>query len=82
MILISEMVASSPGPSQILSRSRGEKAWGSKLRHRPEMVDSVSTNRVHHFQGPGDKASEMANLAAVGWEVATPARAKSLDKHC
>jgi len=27
MILISEMVASSPGPSQILSRSRGEKAW-------------------------------------------------------
>ena len=23
---------------------------GSKLRHEPEMVDSVSTNRVHHSQ--------------------------------
>ena len=34
----------------ILSRSREEKlgeGLGSKLRHRPEMVDSVSTNRVH-----------------------------------
>ena len=43
-------VASSPGPSQILSRSHGEKSGeglGSKLRHGPEMVDSVSTNRVH-----------------------------------
>ena len=43
-------IASSPGPSQILSRSRGEKSGeglGSKLRHGPEMVDSVSTNRVH-----------------------------------
>ena len=39
-----------PGSSQILSRSRGEKSGeglGSKLRHGPEMVDSVSTNRVH-----------------------------------
>ena len=38
-------LASSPGPSQILSRSRGEKSGeglGSKLRHGPEMVDSVS----------------------------------------
>ena len=43
-------IASSPGPSQILSRSRGEKpgeGLGSLLRHGPEMVDSVSTNRVH-----------------------------------
>ena len=34
----------------ILSRSREEKSGeglGSKLRHRPEMVESVSTNRVH-----------------------------------
>ena len=39
-------VASSPGPSQILSRSCGEKSGeglGAKLRHRPEMVDLVST---------------------------------------
>ena len=52
-------VALSPGPSQILSLSRGEKSGeclGSKLRHGPEMVDSVSTNqvhvtdRVHHFR--------------------------------
>ena len=44
------LIASSPGPSQILSRSRGEKSGeglGAKLRHGPEMVDSVSTNRVH-----------------------------------
>ena len=43
-------LASSPGPSQILSHSRVEKSGedlGSKLRHGPEMVDSVSTNRVH-----------------------------------
>ena len=43
-------VASSPGHSQILSRSRGEKlgeGLESKLRHGPEMVDLVSTNRVH-----------------------------------
>ena len=49
-----------PGHSQILSRSRGEKlgeGLGSKLRHRPEMLDLVvqtestlRTNRVHHFQ--------------------------------
>ena len=41
-----QLIASSPGPSQILSRSRGEKSGeglGSKLRHGPEMVDSVST---------------------------------------
>ena len=39
-------VASSSGPSQILSRSRGEKSGeglGAKLRHGLEMVDSVST---------------------------------------
>ena len=39
------LLASSPGPSQILSRSHGEKSGeglGSKLRHGPEMVDSVS----------------------------------------
>ena len=39
-------VASYPGHSQILSRSRGEKSrkgLGSKLRHGPEMVDLVST---------------------------------------
>ena len=44
------LVASSPGHSQILSRSCGEKSGeglGAKLRHGPEMVDSVSTNRVH-----------------------------------
>ena len=43
-------LASSPGSSQILSRSRGEKSGeglGAKLRHGPEMVDSVCTNRVH-----------------------------------
>ena len=43
-------VASSPGHSQILSRSHGEtsgEGLGSKLRHGPEIVDSVSTNRVH-----------------------------------
>jgi len=47
------MLASSPGHSQILSHSRGEKSGeglGSKLRHRPEMVDSVCTNQVHHFR--------------------------------
>ena len=47
------VLASSPGHSQILSRSRGEKSGeglGSKLRHGPEMVDSVCTNRVHHFR--------------------------------
>jgi len=40
------LVASSPGPSQILCRSRGKKlgeGLGSKLRHGPEMVDMVST---------------------------------------
>ena len=39
-------VASSPGHSQILSRSRGEKSGEGQvplLRHGPEMVDSVST---------------------------------------
>ena len=43
-------VTSSPGHSHILSHSRGEKSGeglGSKLCHGPEMVDSVSTNRVH-----------------------------------
>jgi len=53
-------VASSPGPSQILSLSCGEKSGeglGAKLRYGPEMVDSVvqtestlRTNRVHHFR--------------------------------
>jgi len=46
-------LASSPGHSQILSHSHGEKSGeslGSKLRHGLEMVDSVSTNRVHHFR--------------------------------
>ena len=45
-----QILASSPGPSQVLPRSRGEKSWeglGSKLCHGAEMVDSVSTNRVH-----------------------------------
>ena len=40
------LLASSPGPTQILSHSRGEKlgeGLGSKLHHGPEMVDSVST---------------------------------------
>ena len=39
-------IASSPGHSQILSRSRGEKSGEGLvplLRHGPEMVDSVST---------------------------------------
>ena len=43
-------IALSPGHSQILSRSRGEKSGeglGSKLRHGLEMVDSASSNRVH-----------------------------------
>jgi len=46
-------LASSPGHSQILSHSCGEKlgeGLGSKLRHGLEMVDPVSTNRVHHFR--------------------------------
>ena len=50
MRLATITLALSPGHSQILSRSRGEKSGeglGSKLRHGPEMVDSVSTNRVH-----------------------------------
>lgn len=53
-------LASSPGPSQSLSRSHGDK-WGEglrlKLRSGPEMVDSVTnhestlrTNQVHHFR--------------------------------
>ena len=40
------LLASSPGPSQSLSRSHGEKSGeglGVKLCHGPEMVDSVST---------------------------------------
>ena len=39
-----QCIASSSGHSQILSHSRGEKlgeGLGSKLRHGPEMVDSV-----------------------------------------
>ena len=43
---VSIPLASYPGHSQILSRSCGEKSGeglGSKLRHGPEMVDSVST---------------------------------------
>jgi len=41
-------VASSPGHSQVLSHSRGEKSGeglGSLLCYGPEMVDLVSTNR-------------------------------------
>ena len=40
------LLASSLGHSQILYHSCGEKSGeglGSKLRHRPEMVDSIST---------------------------------------
>ena len=43
-------LASSPGHSQILScthRKKSGEGLGSKLRHGPEMVDSVSTNRVY-----------------------------------
>ena len=50
----SNFVASSPGHSQILSRSHGEKSGeglGAKLRHRPEMVDSVCT-KVCKFETP------------------------------
>ena len=46
-------VASSPGHSQILSRSHGEKSGeglGSKLRHGQEMVDSVSTKLRHELE--------------------------------
>ena len=46
LIFITRMLASSPGHSQILSRSRGEKSGeslGAKLRHGLEMVDLVST---------------------------------------
>ena len=42
-------LASLSGCSQILSHSRGEKlgeGFGSLLRHRLEMVDSVSINRA------------------------------------
>ena len=71
-----QRVASSPGPSQILSRSCGEKSGEglgskSKLRHGPEMVDSVCTNprtspdfspwlRDKIWEGPGDEASQRA----------------------
>ena len=51
------VLASSPGHSQILSHSRGEKLGegpGSLLRHGPDWlvrnVDLVCTNRVHHFR--------------------------------
>ena len=50
-------IASSPGHSQILSRSRGEKSGeglGAKLRHGPEMVDSV---RDKIWEWPGDEAT-------------------------
>ena len=46
MEIWSVTLASSPGHSQILYRSCGEKSGeglGSKLRHGLEMVDSVST---------------------------------------
>ena len=46
-ILYTILLASSPGHTQILSRSHGEKSGeglGSKLCHGPEMVDSVCTN--------------------------------------
>ena len=46
------LIAQSPGHSQILSHCCGEKSGeglGSLLRHGLEMVDSVRTNRVHHF---------------------------------
>ena len=45
-------IASSPGHSQILFLSRGKisgEGMGSKLHHRLEMVDSVSTNRGPHY---------------------------------
>ena len=45
-IVHTNKLASSPGHSQILSRSRGEKSGEGLvplLRHGPEMVDSVST---------------------------------------
>jgi len=45
-------LALSPGYSQILSRSRGEKSGeglGAKLRHGLEMVDSVSTNLEQNY---------------------------------
>ena len=47
------IVTSSPGHSQILSRSYGEKSrerLGTLLHHGPEIVDSV-WYRVHHFRG-------------------------------
>ena len=56
------MLASSPAPSQILSRSRGEKSGeglGAKLHHGPEMVDSVNTNRGHVY------AKEEENLSIL-----------------
>ena len=49
ILSIAVRLASSPGHSQILSHSRGEKSGeglGSKLHHGSEMVDSVSTNRT------------------------------------
>ena len=45
-------ITSSPGHSQILFLSRGKisgEGLGSKLRHGPEMVDSVSTNWGPHY---------------------------------
>ena len=46
LLYCTKSIASSPGHSQILSRSRGEKSGEGLvplLRHGPEMVDSVST---------------------------------------
>jgi len=50
------LLASYPGPAQILFCSRGEKSGeglGSKLCHGPEMVDSVSTNVLTESTIPG-----------------------------
>ena len=60
-------VASSPGPSQILSRSRGEKSGeglGSKLRHRPEIVDSPQL-RDKIWEGPEDEAMNNALFTSL-----------------
>ena len=83
------LLASFPGPSQILSRSSGEKSGeglGSKLRHGPEMVDSVSTKRVHvtYWQSlpfPVCDVILIPNILLIflhGWELKSEDKARWL----
>ena len=56
-----QIVASTPGPSQIFLTAvekNQEKAWDQNyVTDRPEMVDSVSINRVHVTYWPSPRSS-------------------------